>query len=139
MKITILQKVPRNKVGKINKNGVVPKPNEEFTFKYLILYGFNIEIIRPSSTEKMKNPDILIMGTIWEVKTPISNKKNTIRNRFREASDQADKIIFDLRKIKTNVDDVEKWLIGMFEKRGRVRRMIIIEKSGRTIDVNKKG
>ncbi len=134
MKITVIDRVPKNKIGILNKNGVKLKPNEDFTFEYLTLFGFNIEVIKPSSIEKVKNPDVLIFGTIWEVKTPISNKENTIRNRFREAADQANKVIFDLRKIEKNAGKVEKWLIQMFEKEGRVRRMIIIEKGGNTLD-----
>ena len=33
MKITVIDKVSKNKIGVLNKNGVVPKPNEEFTFE----------------------------------------------------------------------------------------------------------
>ena len=134
MKITVIDKVPKNKIGVLNKNGVVPKPNEEFTFEYLTLFGFNVELIQPTSARKVKNPDVLIMGAVWEVKTPTSYKLNTIRNRFREASDQATKIIFDLRLIKNDTDKIERLLIGMFKGDGLVRRMIIIKKDGKVVD-----
>ena len=55
MKITVINKVPKNKIGILNKNGVKLKPNEDFTFKYLTLFGFNIEVIKPSSIEKGGN------------------------------------------------------------------------------------
>ncbi|MBQ6149786.1 hypothetical protein IJI86_02315 [Candidatus Saccharibacteria bacterium] len=134
MKITVIDKVSKNKIGVLNKNGVVPKPNEEFTFEYLTLFGFNVELIQPTSARKVKNPDVLIMGAVWEVKTPTSYKLNTIRNRFREASDQATKIIFDLRLIKNDTDKIERLLIGMFKGDGLVRRMIIIKKDGKVVD-----
>ena len=134
MKINEIKQVPDSKIGKLNKNKVVPKPNEEFTLNYLLLFGFNIELIRPTSTQKVKNPDVLIMGTIWEIKTPTSSSKNTIKNRFREASNQAAKVIFDLRKVKKDADKVEKQLLELFRGNGTVRRMMIIQKSGTLLD-----
>ena len=130
MKIIELHQVSDNKIGKINKNGIKPEPNEEKTLNYLTLFGFDIELIRPSNTYKTKNPDVLIFGTIWEIKTPISSNKNTIKNRFREASSQADKVIFDLRFIKKNSIEAEKQIRQLFKGDGHVRRMIIIEKTG---------
>ncbi len=70
MKIKELAKVSKDKIGYINRNGVKSEPNEEATFRYLTLFGFNIELIKPTGTKKAKNPDVLIMGSIWEAKTP---------------------------------------------------------------------
>ncbi|MBQ8992342.1 hypothetical protein IJ090_02840 [Candidatus Saccharibacteria bacterium] len=137
MKIQEILKVPKNKIGRINKNGVKPEENEDKTFSYLTLFGLNIELIQPTGIKKAKNPDVFIMGTIWEVKTPISSNQNTIKNRFREASRQSSKIIFDLRFIKRDADKVEKQIMDMFQAGGRVRRMLIIEKSGKLLDVTK--
>lgn len=137
MKIKELAKVSKDKIGYINRNGVKSEPNEEATFRYLTLFGFNIELIKPTGTKKAKNPDVLIMGSIWEAKTPISSNRNTIKNRFREASKQATKVIFDLRFIKSNASGVEKQIIQMFESGGRVRRMMIITKDGKLLDLYK--
>lgn len=134
MKTKELKKVPRNKIGRVNKNGVKSEPGEEKTFEFLALLGFDIELIIPTHAQKIKNPDVLIAGTIWEVKTPTSHNENTIKNRFREAADQATHIVFDLRYVKRDHEKVEKQLIGLFKDKGRVRRMIIIEKSGKTVD-----
>ncbi len=137
MKVKELEKVPKNKVGHVNKNGVKPEPNEESTFNYLTLFGFSIELIKPTRTQKVKNPDVLIAGAVWEVKTPISSNKNTIKNRFREAAGQAAKIIFDLRNIKNDADKVEKQIIDLFTGNGEVRHLMIIEKSGKLLDLIK--
>ncbi len=134
MKVRKLEKVAKEKRGHINKNGIKPEPNEEKTFKYLTLFGFNIELIRPVNAAKVHNPDVLIMGTIWEVKTPTSSKENTIKNRFREASKQSTKIIFDLRLITKNADDAEKQILTLFGKNGRVRRLMLIEHNGELFD-----
>ncbi len=134
MKVKEIEKVAKNKKGHLNKNGIKPEPNEEKTFKYLTSFGFDIDLIKPTNADKVHNPDILIMGTIWEVKTPTSCKDNTIKNRFREASRQSTKIIFDLRFISKNVDAVEKKILDLFKNNGRVRRLMIIRENGSLID-----
>ncbi len=82
MKITVLEKVPKDKIGHLNKNGVRLEPAEEATFKYLLLFGFNIEVIMPTSIKGISNPDILISGGVWEVKTPTTYKESTIKEDF---------------------------------------------------------
>ena len=137
MKIVELHKVPKNKRGKINKNGIKPEPCEKFTLNYLILFGFNIELIKPVGVKGTNNPDVLIFGTIWEIKTPTSHNKNTIKMRFRHASNQAQKVIFDLRGIEKHADEVEKQIIELFKGDGNVRRMMLIAKSGKIFDISK--
>lgn len=134
MKVNEIKMVPKGRIGRVSKNGVKPEPNEDDTFSYLALFGFDIELIKPTRTQKVKNPDVLIMGAVWEVKTPISSNKNTIKNRFREASNQASKVIFDLRNVRDGANEAEKQIIELFRGDGRVRRMIIIEKCGRVVD-----
>ena len=137
LKITELRKVPKDKIGYLNTNNVILQPNEKTTFKYLTLFGLNIEIIQPTLTENAKNPDALIFGIIWEAKTPTRYNPNTIKQRFRTASKQAANVIFDFRLIKQNSDDAEKCIIAMFEEGRRVRRLIVIEKSGKVLDIRK--
>lgn len=48
MRIKELARVSKDKIGYINVNGVKLEPNEEATFNYLTLFGFNIELIKPS-------------------------------------------------------------------------------------------
>ena len=137
MKINVIEKVPKNKIGKLNKNGVKSESCEEDTLNYLILFGFNVELIKPSNIKKMHNPDALIMGSIWEIKTPTSYNENTIKIRFRKASKQAKKIIFDLRSVKKNANKVEKQIVGMFQNSGNVHHIMIIEKSGRLLELKR--
>lgn len=134
MKIKELPKVSKDKIGHINKNGVKSELSEEATFDYLTLFGFNIELIKPTSTEKAKNADMLIMGSIWEVKTPTSSSRSTIKARFRKASKQATRVIFDLRFIKGDAEKVQKQIIEMFDKGGQIRHLMIIEKGGKLLD-----
>ena len=137
MKIKKLQQVPHDKIGRVDKNNVKLEPHEESTILYLSQFGFDIELIRPSSTKKSNNPDILIMGTIWEIKGPESSNKTTIKNRFRKASKQSTKIVFDLRKVRKDVNKVEKQVFQLFKGDGKIRRMMIIEKDGTLLDIIK--
>ena len=91
----------------------------------------------PTSLKGVSNPDSLISGAIWEVKTPTSSNEQTIKNRFREAASQSSKVIFDLRFIKTHPDKVEKQIISLYKGNRFVHRLMIIEKSGKIIDITK--
>ena len=57
MKTKEIEKVSKNRIGRISKNGVKPAPKEDDTFDYLVLYGFDIEfsinyLILLSSSDK---------------------------------------------------------------------------------------
>lgn len=132
-----LKRVPKNKIGRLNKNGIKLESLEEKTANYLKLYGFTIDVIRPNSAPKTKNPDFLIAGAIWEIKSPISSKESTVKERFRKAKDQSDRIVFDLRNISKHSERIEKYIIRLFLAPGRVRRLIIIKKDGRVLDIFK--
>ena len=134
MKKREVQKVSKDKIGRVIRNDVKTEVSEDSTILYLTQFGFNIELIKPASTKKSHNPDVLILGAVWEIKSPESSNKNTIKVRFRKASKQANKVIFDLRNIKHGAQDAEKQLTNLFKEAGRVRRMMIIRKDGRLFD-----
>ena len=134
MKITELSPVPNSKVGRVVKNNVDIEFHEDSTILFLAQFGFDIEVIKPMNVFKTKSADIFMLGTIWEIKSPITSNKATIKADFRKACVQSDNIIFDLRRVKKNADTVNNQLIELFRSRGRARRMIIVEKSGRVLD-----
>ena len=137
MKITEVYPSAECKIGRVKRNSVITEPREDSTILYLTQFGFDVEIIKPTNTKKVDNPDVLIMGTVWEIKGPKSSNEATIKNRFRKASKQATKIIFDLRGVKYGSDKVEKQIINLFSGNGRVRRMMIIRKDGTLLDIIK--
>lgn len=134
MRIVERNPVVSNRIGRVNRNGVKTEPGEDSTILYLTQFGFDIDLIKPTIIKNMNNPDVVIMNSVWEIKTPSSSSKATIKKRFRKAADQADRIIFDLRKIRKDPDKVKKQIIDLFSGDGKVCRMMIIEKSGRVID-----
>lgn len=84
MKTVELQRAPKDRRGTIHKNGIKLELHEERTAKYLTLYGFNIEVIKPVNTPRMNNPDILMDGTILEMKAPIRYNENTLKIRMKK-------------------------------------------------------
>lgn len=132
-----LEKVPKDKVGRIEKNGIKLEDHEEKTIRFLLKYGFNIELIRPVSIPKMNNPDILVSGAIWEIKAPTSFNENKLKKRIKKASRQASCVIFDLRNMNRDYEKAGIFLERMFDGNATIRRMIIIEKEGKVIEYYK--
>ena len=137
MRTKVFQKVPPHRIGRINKNNVKIEPHEDSTIVHLSQFGIDIELVKPKNGNKIKNADIYMMGSLWEMKSPTSNKEDTIKKDFRKASSQSDRVIFDLRRIRKNSEYVEKCLIKIFSGRGRVRKIMIIRHNGEVIEFYK--
>ena len=136
VKITELHRPPRSKIGRIIHNDVRLENHEYRTVLLLAEFGFDVELIRPSSIPHSQNPDILMLGTTWEMKGPESDNQYTIKKRFRKAKKQADgRAIFDLNNIpKKNRIKAEKYILELFETTRGMKRIMLI-KDGAIIDI----
>ena len=74
----------KRRKGKIIPNGVILEPHEYETVTFLTEQGFNIELIKPTHTPKMKNPDIMMNGLIWEMKCPQGKSWKTVEQNCRK-------------------------------------------------------
>lgn len=138
MKIVELRKVPRNKIGKIIDHGSDREDHEYRTAIYLSSLGFDVELLKPSNIPHSKNPDIQMLGTVWEMKAPTSIKSGTNESMFRKAIKQAGgRAVFDLRRLKSSQDKAEKHFMDLFERHRDMRRMIIIKKDDQAVDINR--
>ena len=132
IKITELKKPASGRVGRKKYNGNEPLPHEKRTIRCLNEYGFDVETIIPSNMPGSRNPDILMMGTFWEMKTPQTDDKETIATHFRKAVKQSGgKAIFDIRYTK-NANSVEKDIMGLFITTRGMRRIMIIKKGSKS-------
>lgn len=139
IKIVELEKPKDGRRGRIKYNGREPLPHEKRTIECLADYGFDVETIIPSNVPGSRNPDILMMGTFWEMKGPTSINFDTIAKRFKTAIKQSEgKAVFDLRGIRKNDKEsmVEKDVLSLFVKKRGMRRVIII-KTEKVLDVFK--
>lgn len=138
MKIIELHQVPKNRRGTFHRNSIRLEPHEERTVKLLTLYGFSIEVIKPVNTPKVNNPDILMSGTIWEMKAPMKYNENTLKIKMKKASKQAKRIVFDFRNMEKEYKEAQEFVVKLFIGNYEMRRMIIITKDKKVLDFYKK-
>lgn len=138
MKIFNRGKVSRNKYGKIIFSNHDLEPHEKDTIFCLASFGFDVETIVPSNIPKSKNPDLLMLGTFWEMKGPRTANQTTIQTKFRKATKQSGgKAIFDLRNVKNDSREIEKYIIRLFITTRGMRRIMIIEDDNTILDILK--
>lgn len=138
MKVIKRYKVPKNKCGKIQKTNPDLEPHEDRTVECLSGFGFNVETLIPSDIPKTKNPDLLMLGTTWEMKGPRVANESTIQTKFRKAIKQAEgKAIFDLRESGHDADEIERIIMKMFTGSRGMRRIMIIRNDNELLDIFK--
>lgn len=138
VKIEILQPVHKNRYGKLTITRFDLEPHEKETLFRLASYGFDIETVIPSHIPHTKNPDLMMFGTFWEMKCPVSINEKTISTMFRKAVKQSGgRIIFDLNRIRNNADKVEEYIIDLFKTTHNMYRIMIIRKTNEILDVTK--
>ena len=120
--------------GILKQNGVHLKDHEHITVKLLLKNGFDVELIPPSEIKGLKNPDIMLMGMAWEMKSPEGGGRNTIKNTVQNASHQAQNIIIDLRRCKMPDEKALKELKQRFLLSKRLKRMKVICSNEQVID-----
>ena len=98
-------------------------------------YQTTVEFIMPVDDYKRKTADIIMLGAEWEIKCPIGKSKHTIQEQFRRASQQAKRIIIDSRRTKLKYSFIEKSVRYELGKRPSVKRVILISKYGKVIEI----
>lgn len=136
MKEVIYHPVPKSKHGRIVFNNNNLESHERNTIFCLASFGFDVETLIPSSIPKSKNPDLLMLGTYWEMKGPTTANERTIKTKFRKATKQSGgKAIFDLRNAQTSeVATIEQYVLKLFREIREMRRVIIIRNNSELID-----
>ena len=116
------------KRGNLIRNGVKIQPQEESAIEFLLSQGLNVELIVPVNTPKNKNPDFLINGVVWELKSPETKNKKTIKRLINSTTKQSVRIVVDLKNLKLNEEIAINILEYEFRDSHRVRDMMIIPK-----------
>lgn len=100
----IISNMAKAKVGEITKEiGAVIEPHEALAVDVLALNGFDVRFLKPRNMYKTKTPDIAMVGLEWEIKSPTSSSKTTIRNIMLKGTKQSRYVIIDT--IRTNLPD----------------------------------
>lgn len=127
-------KKQRKKSGKITPNGILPEKHELDTLLVFTELGYDVELVPISLTPHAKNPDVVIGGKTWEMKSPIGHSKSTLEHCFKKAAHQSENIIIDLRRTKINSDAAISQLKNQFRRSKRVKHMKIVSQKGEILD-----
>ena len=60
--------------------------------------GKDLVLRTVSTAQGAKNPDLLLDGNLWEMKSPTGTGKSTISHQFEHARKQADRLVLDLNR-----------------------------------------
>ena len=102
------------KDGEIKRGRVVtpadanPWSHELRVAKILALAGHYVEFIPETN---LKTPDIYLDSTIYEIKSPVSNKIKAVERNITRALEKSSNVIFDSSRMKVRDSQIMKELI----------------------------
>ena len=112
------------------------RPKEyELSAAILIANYFETDVVflRPSC---QRTPDLNVKGTKWELKSPLGDGKNTIKNNLHTARKQSTNVIIDLRRIKMHQTKALSNIGHYFTShRSKIRHLIVITKSEEILEM----
>ena len=115
-----------------------PEPHEMDAAMILARhYQATIEFLAPVDDFKRKTADVKMLGVIWEIKCPKGASKSTIGTQFSRASRQSKNIVLDTRRTKLEYERIEKKVILEVKQRTALNKVILINKSGKVIEMKK--
>lgn len=122
------------KQGRLITNNVILERHEMSTVNFLLNYGYDIELIRPSLTPHSKNADLIMEGLVWEMKCPVVDNITRLSVVMRKATRQSPNVIVDLRRLRS--DARATLALRKIAKTSRsLKRLIIISKSGEILTI----
>lgn len=122
-----------------NKRGIVvtpananPWPHEKRIARILARAGHRAKFI---PEENIKTPDIYIEHTVYEIKSPISDKIDAIERNITRALAKCPNIVFDGSRMKIRDNQIIRELIKRRRLGKGLKKIIFINKCGEIIDI----
>lgn len=112
--------------------GARPWPHEERVARILALAGHYVEFIPETS---IKTPDVYLDKTMYEIKSPISDKVSAVERNIAKALAKCPNIIFDSSRMKVRDDQILKELIKRRKAGKGMQKLLFINKRGMIIDI----
>jgi len=100
-------------------------------------YQTTVEFIMPIDDFKRKTPDIKMLDSEWEIKSPKGKSKSTISNQLRRGSKQSCNLIIDTRHTKIKFVEMERRVRFGVRNSTTIKRVIFINKSGKVVELLK--
>lgn len=86
----------------------------------------------------VKTADILVDGVEFEIKSPLTNKVNTLEHNLKRALKQSSNIIIDISRMdgrKMPEAKVKSFLLLKCKQHPQIKRMLLITKAKRIVDI----
>lgn len=110
-----------------------PWPHEMRVAKIFADAGYFVEFLPESH---IHTADILLNGVDFEIKSPENARAITLERAIKKALKQSRNIIIDSSRMKGHRDDIlRKYLIQQAQIRKQIKRMYLVTKHGRIIDI----
>lgn len=115
--------------------GLTPWPHELRVANILAMAGHVVEFLPPA---KIKRADILLDGIEYEIKSPLTDKANTLEHMLKRALRQSPNLIIDSSRTngkKIRDDQIRKFLISKARQHKQIKRMLFITRNKQIIDI----
>lgn len=115
--------------------GLTPWPHELRVANILATAGHTVEF---SPTRTQKTADILLDGIEYEIKSPFTDKANTLEHMLKRALRQSPNIIIDSSRTngkKIRDDQIRQFLVSKARCHKQIKRILFITRKGQIIDI----
>ena len=110
-----------------------PWPHEVQVAKILALSGHSVEFIPEAN---LKTPDIYLDGTMYEIKSPITNNPKKIIRNVKRALEKCPNVVIDSSRVRGLRDDaIQRTLKNKVKDLAGLKNLIFINKRGQIVDI----
>lgn len=113
--------------------GMRPWPQEMRVAEILASRVHEVEFLVKGT---VKTADILLDGVEFEIKSPKTDKANSLEHIIKSALEQSPNIIIDISRMRrANNIQIRRFLVTQARVRKRIKKMLFITKDGQVIDI----
>ena len=127
-----MKKIQSGKID-ISELNTPPEKHEFETAKYFANKGFDVAFLKPSNIKGTNNPDFLLLGKIWEIKSPIGKSRRTYEDNLKKAIKQSGNIIFDLRRLDQISEKLCINILKKYKSLLAIKILLIIKRNGKLL------
>lgn len=111
-----------------------PWPHEKRVARILALEGYRVEFIPETN---IHTPDVYVGRTVFEIKSPLSNKPKAVERNVVRALEKCPNVIFDSSRMKVRDSQILRELIKCYQRGKGIRKLLFVNKRGIVIDIEK--
>jgi hypothetical protein len=113
-----------------------PEPHE-ISAAVLLAEHFEADVQFIRKIVNAKSADVLIRGTVFEIKSPTGKGKRNIQHTLSDAMKQSKYIVFDARRSKLHMAKITSELQKQFRLTASMKRLLLIRKDKKVIELSR--